>query len=60
MLVGPLDTVWMPVTLPGVRDACTVSLALELIRVAHAGRPGGWREQRHMCNALVIEFMILL
>lgn len=41
VLVGPVDTVWMPVTLPGVRDACTVSLALELIRVAHAGRPGG-------------------
>lgn len=41
VLVRPVDTVWVAVTFPGVRDACTVSLALELIRVAHARRPGG-------------------
>lgn len=40
VLVRSVDTVWVPITLPGVRDAGTISLALKLIRVAHTRRPG--------------------
>lgn len=40
VLIRSLDTVWMPITLPGVRDAGTISLALKLVWVAHTRRPG--------------------
>lgn len=40
VLIRSVDTVRMPITLPGVRDAGTISLALKLIRVAHTRRPG--------------------
>lgn len=40
VLVRAVDTVGMSVTLPGVGDAGAIALALELIWVAHTGRPG--------------------
>lgn len=40
VFIRALDTVRVPITLPGVRDAGTISLALKLIWVAHTRRPG--------------------
>lgn len=52
VLVRAVDAVGMFITLPGVRDTGAVALALKLIWVAHAGRPGCWEKQRHMDDAL--------
>lgn len=40
VLVGAVDAIGMFITLPGVGDAGTITLALKLIWVAHTGRPG--------------------